>query len=220
MKENVGRPILDENDRLARDNAQKLAAAGLTGVNVLASPGAGKTSLILRMLEYLKSFGLAGAVIEGNAAPSIDSERVRSQGFPAVQVNTGGGCHLDAAMVSHALLELGVGHAVRGPGAVFIENIGNLICPAGHRLGEKITLVVASVPEGDDKPVKYPAAFTIADLVALNKVDLLESVEFNPDAFATGLRTVNESCKVFEVSCRTDQGIDSLADWLVRTIRI
>ena len=142
--------ILGENDRQARRNREFFDQHGLRAVNVLASPGAGKTSLIVALLRAMGP--RAVGVIEGDVASSIDADRVRGMGFPAVQINTGGGCHLTAAMIDQAVRDL----APPGPGMLFIENIGNLICPAGYDLGEHVRLVVASVPEGDDKPIKYP----------------------------------------------------------------
>ncbi|MFA6133885.1 MAG: hydrogenase nickel incorporation protein HypB [Phycisphaerae bacterium] len=209
MKINVRKNVLSDNDQQALTNAQRLAGLGISGVNILASPGAGKTTFIVRLLQALPG-ELNNAVVEGDVASSIDTDRIIALGFAATQINTGGGCHLDASMVASALDKL----TLRGPGFLFIENIGNLICPADFRLGESLRLVVASVPEGDDKPVKYPAIFRLADAVVLNKIDLLGHVEFTMDNFVAGVRAVNAAAPIFEVSARNGAGIDKVVEWL------
>jgi len=209
MKINVRKNVLSDNDQQALTNAQRLAGLGISGVNILASPGAGKTTFIVRLLQALPG-ELNNAVVEGDVASSIDTDRIIALGFAATQINTGGGCHLDASMVASALDKL----TLRGPGFLFIENIGNLICPADFRLGESLRLVVASVPEGDDKPVKYPAIFRLADAVVLNKIDLLGHVEFTMDNFVAGVRAVNAAAPIFEVSARNVAGIDKVVEWL------
>jgi hydrogenase nickel incorporation protein HypB len=215
MKIEVKREVLSENDAQAQANASRLAEAKLIAVNVLASPGAGKTSLIIHLLKRLPE-GVSGAVIEGDVAGSLDTDNIRRLGYPAEQINTGGGCHLDAAMVAGAMDRLGA----RGPGFVFIENIGNLICPVSYRLGEKLRLVVASVAEGDDKPVKYPAAFASADAIVLNKTDLAPHVEFRMDFFLQGVKTLNPAAPVFRASCRGGEGIDAVAHWLLQAAKL
>lgn len=209
MKVNVRKNVLSDNDQQALTNAQRLAGLGISAVNILASPGAGKTTFIVRLLQALPG-ELKNAVVEGDVASSIDTDRIIALGFAATQINTGGGCHLDASMVASALDKL----TLRGPGFLFIENIGNLICPADFRLGESLRLVVASVPEGDDKPVKYPAIFRLADAVVLNKIDLLGHVEFTMDNFVAGVRAVNAAAPIFEVSARNGAGIDKVVEWL------
>jgi hydrogenase nickel incorporation protein HypB len=209
-KIDVKKPILSANDRQAEANAARFAEKNLVAVNVMASPGAGKTSLIVRLLEMLPK-RLAAGVIEGDIASSIDADKIALLGFPVTQINTGGGCHLDAAMISRSLDALDP----KGPGYVFIENIGNLVCPAEFRLGEKLRLVVASVPEGDDKPVKYPAMYAQADAVILNKADLLATEPFRMDFFVEGLQAVNARAPLFEVSCRTGSGLSDVLQWLM-----
>ena len=211
MRISVGQSIVKLNDERSLANRRRFDELGLVCVNVLASPGAGKTSVIVRLAQALRGRGLAVGVIEGDVASSIDTEKLRSLGFAAEQINTDGGCHLDAAMVGRALDRLGV----RGPGFLFIENIGNLICPTQFHLGETLRLVVASVPEGDDKPMKSPGVFETADAVALNKIDLLDHVDFRLDAFTAGVRTTNPHAPIFPLSARNGQGTEELVEWLL-----
>jgi hydrogenase nickel incorporation protein HypB len=210
MKLKVRKQVFSENDQQALANARRLAKTKLVGVNVLAGPGAGKTSLIVRLLEFLPA-KLYKGVIEGDVAGSIDTDRIRKLGYPAHQINTGGGCHLDAAMVAGALDCL----AMRGPGLVFVENIGNLICPVSYKLGESLRLVVADVAEGDDKPVKYPGVFAAADAVILNKMDLAPHVEFRMEFFLQGVSAANAKAPVFPTCCRTGKGVQAVVDWLL-----
>jgi hydrogenase nickel incorporation protein HypB len=216
VKIEAGKKVLSVNDQQARRNRQRLDALRLLAVNILASPGAGKTSLIIRLLQSLPA-NLSKAVIEGDVASSIDTDKIIALGYQATQINTDGGCHLDAAMIGRALDELDL----QGPGLVFIENIGNLICPAGFELGETLRIVVASVPEGDDKPIKYPGIFATAHAFVLNKVDLLGAVDFDLARFKAGLRAVNDKAPLFEVSCRQgkEQGIAPLRDWALQQAR-
>jgi hydrogenase nickel incorporation protein HypB len=209
MRIDVRKAVTSDNDIQAVQNADRLKETGLVGVNIMASPGAGKTSFIVRLLKSLPK-GLSNGVIEGDVAGSIDTDKIIALGYPATQINTDGGCHLDANMVAKALDAL----AIQGPGFVFIENIGNLICPASFRLGESLILAIASVPEGDDKPVKYPAVFGLADAVVLNKHDLLGHVEFDMNFFLKGVRAVNPDAPIFNVSCRTGEGVGAVVEWL------
>jgi len=210
LKIRVAKRVLDGNDQQARRNIDRLAELKLAAVNVLASPGAGKTCLIAALLKRFPP-GLSVGVIEGDVAGRIDTDKILALGFPATQINTGGGCHLDATMIAKAVDSLGV----KGPGCLFIENIGNLICPAQFDLGEGLRVVVASVPEGDDKPLKYPGVFASADAVVLNKIDLLGHVEFKTDSFVAGVRTLSPDAPIFNVSCRTGQGLDAVMEWLL-----
>jgi hydrogenase nickel incorporation protein HypB len=199
--------ILLKNDGLAEENRRWLAERNVRSVNLMSSPGAGKTSLLERTIRA--SDGEV-TVIEGDQETLFDAERIRAAGAHAVQVNTGAGCHLDAAMVRRALEEL----APRPGGVLFIENVGNLVCPALFDLGEGRRVVVVSVTEGDDKPLKYPHMFAAAQLVVLNKTDLLPYVDFDVDRFLGDARKLNPGVDVLPMSVRTGDGFDAWQDWL------
>jgi len=210
LRIDVRKSVLGANDEQAQRNKALFEASHLTVINVMASPGAGKTSLIMRLLEKLPPEFSRG-VIEGDIASSVDADRIAAVGVPVTQINTGGGCHLDAVMIDRAMYDL----ELQGPGYLFIENIGNLVCPTDFRLGETAAMVVASVPEGDDKPVKYPAIFARADIIILNKIDLLPLIDFNLSAFTAAVRAVNENAPVINVSCTTGEGTDAVVRWLL-----
>jgi hydrogenase nickel incorporation protein HypB len=202
--------ILNANDQIAAQNAALLDRSGILAINIMASPGAGKTSLILRTIERL-SARLRIAVIEGDTAPvTIDTEKVLAAGVPAVQVNTGGGCHLDAVMVGNALGQL----QLAGLDILIVENVGNLVCPAAFRLGTNLNVLVANVTEGDDKPYKYPKMYRNIDVLLLNKVDLLPYVQFDMEYYRKGVEMLNPGLTLFPVSCRTGEGIDAWTTWL------
>ncbi len=207
MKINVVKNILDANEQMAAENKLLFEKQGIVAVNIMASPGAGKTSLILRTIEGL---GEPIAVIEGDIASTFDAEKVGEKQVPVVQINTGGACHLDAAMIKTSLKKLSIDKAKY----LFIENVGNLVCPAEFVLGEKVRVLVASVPEGDDKPFKYPGMFSTVQAVVLNKMDVLPYIDFNVARFMEGVRAVNQEAPVFQVSCRTKEGLEDWIDWL------
>jgi hydrogenase nickel incorporation protein HypB len=209
MKVPVVTEILKANDQVAAENRELFRRAGVRAINVMASPGAGKTSLILATLARLGE-SVRLAVIEGDVAGSIDADRIAAEGVPVVQINTGGNCHLDAPMVRAALAHLDL----EAIDLLFIENVGNLICPANYRLGADLSLVVGSVPEGHDKPFKYPGMFAGADVVVLNKDDLAEVFEFDHREYQRGIRMVNPEVEVFRASCRTGVGVDRWVTWL------
>jgi hydrogenase nickel incorporation protein HypB len=211
MEVPVVRDILSANDRVAAENRAAFAAADVLALNLMASPGAGKTSLILATAAHLPAAVRPG-VIEGDLASSIDTETVVSHGIPAVQINTGGNCHLDAPMVRDAL----PGLPLADLDILFIENVGNLVCPAEFDLGASLAVVVASAPEGHDKPYKYPGMFANAGVVLLNKCDLLEVFEFDVDYFRRGVAMINPSAPIFQVSCRTGAGVQAWTDWLLQ----
>jgi hydrogenase nickel incorporation protein HypB len=202
--------ILNANDRVALENRQLLEKHRIMAVNVMASPGAGKTSLILRSIESLQGRLRAG-VIEGDVAGHVDADKVAETGTPVVQINTGGGCHLDALQVQSALKQLPLDKI----DLLFIENVGNLICPTDFALGEHINMLIANVPEGHDKPIKYPGMFAAVDVLILNKVDLMPYLDFNLEAFRTAVRALNADAPLFEVSCKTGEGIGMWTEWLL-----
>ncbi|GLY70070.1 hydrogenase nickel incorporation protein HypB [Amycolatopsis taiwanensis] len=207
--------VLDRNDHLAEHNRAWLADRAILAVNLMSSPGSGKTTLLERAIEDLRD-RLTLAVIEGDQATPLDADRIRATGCPAVQINTGAGCHLDAAMLAGALRDLGP-----APGSVvFVENVGNLVCPAMFDLGEDHRAVVMSVTEGADKPLKYPHMFRTADVVLLNKVDLLPHVDFDPDRFRDLLRQVNTAAAVLPVSATRGDGLGEWYSWLAGRRRV
>jgi hydrogenase nickel incorporation protein HypB len=208
-KVNVITPILKANDLTAQENKALMKIHRILAVNLMASPGAGKTSLILQTAKALAGRIRLG-VIEGDVASRIDADKVASADIPVIQINTGGECHLDALAVQKALKTLPL-HEID---ILFIENVGNLICPVEFQLGEAIRVVVASVPEGDDKPYKYPGIFTAVNAVVLNKIDLAPYVDFKLDALRQGIARLNQRAKVFELSCRTGEGVTPWAEWL------
>lgn len=209
MKIEIQKAILRENDDEAKRNAEFFKKLGLTVVNVMASPGAGKTTLILQLAKALRNDFKFG-VIEGDLASRVDADKVAAAGIPVVQINTDGGCHLDAPMIAKAMGDL----KLKGPGFLFIENIGNLICPTEFDLGENLRMVISSFPEGHDKPLKYPGIFASADLIVINKIDLQPHLDFDMGGFTTGIRLVNEEAPIFEVSGKTGSGLSHLVDWL------
>ena len=200
--------ILAKNDRYAEANRAVLAGLGAFAVNLVSSPGSGKTTLLCKTIEALENQPLA--VIEGDQQTANDAERIRETGAPAVQVNTGKGCHLDGHMVGHAMEHLDL-----EPGAMlFIENVGNLVCPAGFDLGEDCKVAILSVTEGEDKPLKYPDMFTASRLALLNKVDLAPYCDVDLDLYEKNLRRVNPGIEVIRISARTGEGMDNWLNWL------
>jgi hydrogenase nickel incorporation protein HypB len=210
----VQKRILSANDEVAAENRARLGELGILAVNVMASPGAGKTSVILATAARLPE-GVRLAVIEGDLASSIDTEKMLAAGIPATQINTGGNCHLDAPMIRSALPKLPIGEV----DILFIENVGNLVCPAEFDLGADRAVVIASVPEGHDKPYKYPGMFAAADAVVLNKSDLAAYFEFDLDSFRRGVAMVNPEAPVFVVSCRSGKGLEDWLAWLLAARR-
>jgi len=205
----IEQDILSKNDAYARDNRRAFAARRLFALNLVSSPGSGKTSLLVKAIEALKD-RLPVAVIEGDQQTSHDAERIRAAGAPAIQINTGKGCHLDAHMVGHALETL---NPARGS-ALFIENVGNLVCPAAFDLGEARRVVVLSVTEGEDKPLKYPDMFVTADLMLLNKSDLLPHLDFDVGQCLANALRINPNLQTLIVSARTGEGVAAFAAWI------
>lgn len=200
--------VLGKNDALAAETRAWLAARDLAAVNLMSSPGSGKTTLLERTIR--ETSGRPIVVVEGDQETLLDAERIRAAGARAVQVNTGAGCHLDAEMLRTALDSL----APESGSLVMVENVGNLVCPALFDLGEQARVVVISVTEGDDKPLKYPHMFSAADLVVLNKTDLLPYVDFDVDALTAHARALRPGVRVLPVSARTGEGLDAWYDWL------
>jgi hydrogenase nickel incorporation protein HypB len=205
----IEQDILAKNNSYAAANRARLARNGILALNLLSSPGAGKTTLLVETIKLLKTRSEI-AVIEGDQQTSNDAARIRETGVPAIQINTGKGCHLDGHMVGHALEEL-------NPAAgsiLFIENVGNLVCPAAFDLGEAYKVVILSVTEGEDKPLKYPDMFAVADIILVNKVDLMPHLDFDIALAVENMRKVNPSAKVLEVSARSGAGLNRWIDWI------
>ncbi len=203
--------ILGRNDAVARQNRERFDRSGILALNLLSSPGSGKTTLLCRTIN-----ALAGktplAVIEGDQQTSLDADRIRAAGAPALQINTGKGCHLDAAMVGKAVVSLDP-----SDGAIlFIENVGNLVCPAAFDLGEAAKVVILAITEGDDKPLKYPDMFAVADLMILNKIDLAPYLEFDAALCVKRAQLLNPSLEVIRLSGRSGEGIELWLDWIAR----
>jgi len=205
----IERDILSKNDALAAANRARLAELGVFALNLVSSPGSGKTSLLVRAITDLAG-KIPVAVIEGDQQTSNDAARIRATGVAAIQINTGKGCHLDAHMVGHALDDL----PLAAGGVLFIENVGNLVCPAAFDLGEAHKVVVLSVTEGEDKPLKYPDMFAAADLMLVNKSDLLPHLDFDVAACVANALRVNPRLKSLVVSARTGEGLDAFLDWV------
>ncbi len=208
-KINVETDILAKNNRIAAGNRQMFESNGVFVLNLVSSPGSGKTTILERTLRDLNG-KYSFAVIEGDQQTDNDAVRIASTGVPVKQVNTGAGCHLDAHMVCHAVDEFDI----NALDILMIENVGNLVCPASFDLGENHKVVVLSVTEGEDKPLKYPAMFHNADVMLLNKVDLLPHIDFDTEKCKAFARRVNPSIRIFDVSSKTGEGMDAWYEWL------
>jgi hydrogenase nickel incorporation protein HypB len=202
------------NDQLASENRDRILEAGLFSINLMASPGAGKTSLIERTLAELDP-NISVAAIDGDVATSIDADRAAAAGATAVQINTGGQCHIDAAMLRSALDTLDLA----GFDLLIVENVGNLICPASFKLGTACNVLIASIPEGDDKPYKYPAMYQDVDALVINKIDLLPYIKFDMEYFKKGVEMLNPGLITFPISCTTGEGIGDWITWLMSQIQ-
>jgi hydrogenase nickel incorporation protein HypB len=209
----VVKEILSANDQVALENKETFRTKQIFVLNLMASPGAGKTTFILATAARLPD-KVSPGVIEGDLASSIDADKISAQGIPVVQINTGGGCHLDAPMIRTALPELPLDDI----NLLFIENVGNLVCPANFNLGSDLNVVVSSVPEGHDKPYKYPNMFVAADVVILNKADMIEVFEFDVEFFRRGVEIVNADVPIFVLSSRTGSGINAWIAWLTQQL--
>ena len=207
-KVDVMEDIYARNDQIAGDIQKDLTARGLFAVNVMGAPGTGKTSCLIRIIERLD--GVKVYVVEGDIQSDIDTQKLTALGIESVQINTGGACHLDSPVIKNALDKLDLSQK----GVVFIENIGNLVCPAEFNIGEHIKVLISTVTEGADKPYKYPLAFEKARLIILNKTDLAPYVDFDRAYFEQGVRALNPEAPIFEVSAKTGAGFDEVALWL------
>ena len=207
--------ILNANDHLAQENRARIDSAGVFSINIMASPGAGKTSLIEQTLLRLKD-KLRIATVDGDIATSIDSDRAAAAGaLASVQINTGGDCHLDAVMLRGALDQLTLSQF----DLLIVENVGNLVCPASFKLGTHKSVLIASIPEGDDKPYKYPGMYRGVDVLIINKIDLLPYVNFRMDYFERAVEALNPGVTTFPLSCRTGEGMDAWVDWLIQNVQ-
>ena len=210
MKIEIVKDILSANEQIALENRRLFDEKCVFVLNIMAAPGAGKTSFIECTIEALRDRWRIG-VIDGDVASTIDADRIARLGIPAVQINTGGACHLDANMVRVALPRLSLDET----DLLLIENVGNLICPTGFALGAHLKVMIASTPEGDDKPYKYPGMFSAVDVLLLNKVDLLPLLEFDLDYFRRGVEVLNPNVAFFPVSCKTGDGVQRWVEWLL-----
>jgi hydrogenase nickel incorporation protein HypB len=209
-KVSIAQNILAANDTIAQEIQQSLAARSIRTINVMSSPGAGKTTLLEQTLERLRG-QLGIGVIEGDIETSVDAERIEAAGAETVQINTRGACHLEAHMIRAALDQLELARVE----LLFIENIGNLVCPAAWNLGEDIRVVVVSTTEGDEKPAKYPQMFAVSQVMIINKLDLLPYVDYDVEKVKRQALAVNPGLRIFELSCRTGAGLDAWCEWLV-----
>lgn len=209
MEIEMKQKILGKNDSLAAELRRRFAENHVFVVDLLASPGSGKTSTILATIEALRDeFNIA--VIEGDIASSVDAEKIKTQGIPAVQINTGGACHLESSMVKRAVDVLDLERL----DLIIMENVGNLVCPTDFDLGENVKVMILSVPEGDDKPLKYPGVFQVAQAVILNKIDTMPVFNFNREAFDGSVRQLNPQAPIFPISATNGEGVDEWASWL------
>jgi hydrogenase nickel incorporation protein HypB len=206
---NVEKDILGANDMLAATLRDKFDSAGVFVINLMSSPGAGKTSFVLRIIEAL-SPKMGMGVIEGDIASDVDSRKIAKTAADVVQINTAGACHLDANMIGSAVNSLGLD----GKRLVIIENVGNLVCPAEFKLGESLKIMILSIPEGHDKPLKYPLMFTESHALILNKIDLLPYTDFSMDEVVKTVKAMNPAIEIFPLSAKTGEGVDKFVTWL------
>ena len=213
MEIDINKPILDRNEKLAAENRALFDRHGVFVLDLMASPGAGKTSTILATIAALRDrYNIA--VIEGDIASRVDAEKISAHGIPAVQINTGGACHLESDMIGRAIAALDLADL----DLIIIENVGNLVCPTEFYLGEDAKAMILSVPEGDDKPLKYPNIFALARAVVLNKYDTMSVFDFDEDAFRSVVGSLNPSAPVFPISATRGDGVEDWAEWLAGSI--
>lgn len=210
----VIRNVLEANERLAEENRRAFAEAGLLVINLMSGPGAGKTSLLERTIDALRQ-EISIGVIEGDIQSSYDAERISQRGVQVVQLNTGGACHLDSNMVKSCLDALNLDKL----DLLVVENVGNLVCPAEFNVGEDMKAMILSVPEGDDKPLKYPLMFQESRVLLINKMDLLPYVDCDVEKIKKRALQLNGKMEIFEISCRTGEGLDGWVDWLRQQVK-
>src|SRR6266568_2009312 len=213
-KVTIAQNILAANDTIAQEIQQSLAARGIRTINMMSSPGAGKTTLLEHTIERLHG-QLGIGVIEGDVETSADAERIEAAGAETVQINTRGACHLEAHMIRDALAQI----EVASLDLLVIENIGNLVCPAAWNLGEDTRVVVVSTTEGDDKPAKYPQMFAASEVMVVNKLDLLPYVDYDLQKVKRQALAINPHLRIFELSCRTGEGLDTWCEWLITLVK-
>ncbi len=216
-KIDVGKKILGANEKYAQQNRRLLAEHKILCLNMISSPGSGKTTILTRTINEVKN-KIKIAVIEGDIQTDIDARRIKATGAPAIQINTNGGCHLSAAQINNALTKL----PIKKLNLIFIENVGNLVCPSAFELGEDYKVVVLSVPEGDDKPAKYPAIFAKSKVLLINKIDLLKSpgqVDFDIERVKSDASKLNKGLEIFPVSAKTGEGMTRWCDWLKKEVK-
>lgn len=205
--------VYEKNDQVAAEINSSLTNRGIFAINVMGSPGAGKTSSLIQIISKLR--GVTPYVIEGDIEADYDTKTLLKLGVNTVQINTGGACHLDSPMIGEAVDKLDI-----KKGILFIENIGNLVCPAEFQIGEHVKMLISTVTEGSDKPYKYPLAFEKADLIILNKCDLLPYVDFDEDFFMKGVRALNKTAPVIKVSAKTKEGFDEVVSWIMEKSKL
>lgn len=204
--------VYDKNDEVAAQINKNLTQNGIYAINVMGAPGAGKTSSLIQIIKRLND--TASYVIEGDIEADFDTKTLQSLGVKALQINTGGACHLDSPLIGKAVDDLGISN-----GLLFIENIGNLVCPAEFMIGEHAKMLISTVTEGSDKPYKYPLAFEKADIIIINKCDLIPYLDFDESFFMKGVRALNKTAPVFKVSCKTEEGFDEVTAWIKGKIK-
>ena len=211
MEIKVVKNILDANNRIAKENRKIFDEKKIFVINLMSSPGAGKTTFLMKIIPKLKEKFNIG-VIEGDIQNTYDAEQIAKLNIPVVQINTGGACHIDGNMVKEALPDLPLDEI----NILIVENVGNLVCPAEFNIGEDLKIMMLSVTEGDDKPLKYPLMFKVSQALIFNKIDLLPYVDFNIEKAKNDALKINPNLKFFEISCKTGEGIDNFAEWLIK----
>jgi hydrogenase accessory protein HypB len=205
--------VYDKNDEVAAQINASLTKSGIYAINVMGAPGAGKTTSLINITKRLN--GIKPYVIEGDIEADFDTKTLQSLGVQAIQINTGGACHLDSPLIGNAVEEMGIEN-----GVLFIENIGNLVCPAEFMIGEHAKMLISTVTEGSDKPYKYPLAFEKADIILINKCDLIPYIDFDEDFFMKGVRALNKTAPVIKVSGKTGEGFDQVVAWITEKVNL